>query len=116
MSDKKQEEQKKKQTITPEQVKKACDAMGGAANAVDNFYDNVRFTLGPVGKAVGAGIVLTLVVALISNPVLVWILALMIAAGAAPLIRSKIIELKESGEKAKEEEKKLEVEEKEEKK
>lgn len=97
--EKKKEEQKGKQKITPEQVKKACDAMGNAASAVDNFYDNVRGTLGPVGKAVGAGIVLTLVVALISNPALVWILALMIAAGAAPMIRAKIIELKKESEK-----------------
>jgi len=100
MSEQKKE---KKVKLTPEQVKKACDAMGNAANAVDNFYDNAKGTFGPMGKAVGAGVLITLVVALIANPVLVWILALMIAAGAAPMIRAKVIELKEAAEKAEKE-------------
>lgn len=103
MSENKQEDKAKKPKITPEQVKKACDAMGGAANAVDNFYDNFRFTLGPLGKAVGAGILLTLVVALIANPYLLLVLFLMVGVGAAPMIRVKMIELKELAEKAEKE-------------
>lgn len=92
---------KKKSMVSPEQVEKACDAMGKAANSVDNFYDNVKFKLGPVGAAFGFGVLATLVFALISHPGLVFVLVLMVAVGSAPMIRKKLLEVKLEAEKLK---------------
>lgn len=96
-------EEKKKPKITPEQVEKACDAMGKAASSVDNFYDNVKFKLGPMGAALGFGVFMTLVIALIASPGLMIVLALMVTAGASPLIRKKLLEVKDQADKLKKE-------------
>jgi len=101
--------EQKKKLLSPEQVEKACDSMGKAANAVDNFYDNVKFKLGPMGAAVGFGVLVTLVVAMIASPGLLILLLLMIVAGASPLIRKKLLEVKAEADKLKKKEEVQEV-------
>ena len=89
-----QEKGKKKLKISPEQVEKACKKMGETASAVDNTFDNAKKRFGPLGSAIGFGVIATLVLALINSPGLVWIFLIMICLGAAPMIHKKMKELK----------------------
>ena len=91
-------EKKKKMSITPEQIDKASEKMGKVAESVDNLYGNVKGRLGAVGTAIGFGVLATFLIALVHSPGLVWILGLMIALGAAPIIRKKYLEVKSVGE------------------
>ena len=93
--------QKKKINITPEQVKKACDAMGKTANSVDNLYDNIKYKLGPLGPAVGFGVLLTLMITLIAHPGFLAVLFLFVCVGCAPMIREKLIEVRSEAERLK---------------
>jgi tetrahydromethanopterin S-methyltransferase subunit G len=91
-------EKKSKFNISPEAVDKASEKMGEIAEKTDNLYTNVKEKLGPMGKAIGFGVLITFVFALIHSPGLVWVLALMIALGSAPMLRKKYLEVKALGE------------------
>lgn len=99
----KKEVKEKKIKISAEQIDKATDAMGKAATSVDNLYGNIKGKLGPMGQAIGFAALVTLAIALIAHPGLVWVLLLFVAVGAAPMIRTKLREIQAAS--AKKEEK-----------
>jgi tetrahydromethanopterin S-methyltransferase subunit G len=90
-------EKKKKINISPEQIDKAAETMGKTAENLDNLYGNVKEKLGPMGKAIGFGVLVTFIFALIHTPGLVWVFAFLIALGSAPTLRKKYLEIKATG-------------------
>jgi hypothetical protein len=92
------EGKKSKIKVSPEQIEKAAEAMGKTANAVDNMWSSFKDGMGPLGKALGFGVIVTLILALIHSPGLIIVLALMVAIGAAPMIHKKSLEFKAAAE------------------
>ncbi len=81
-------DQKKK-----ELMEKVANSMAEGAKKVDGLVDK-RSTLGNLSAPLVLGVALVLVVALISNPGYLYILALGAALGMAPMLLKQILEAK----------------------
>jgi len=96
------EKEKRKLSITPEQMDKAANAMSGGADKVVNAVDNVRGKIGlRGGNALMFGVVMTLIVAIIHSPWLGVLLLIFALIAGAEWINSKAKDLKKLAEEKK---------------
>jgi hypothetical protein len=94
MTMEKKDEKKSKMKVSPEQIEKAAESMGKAASWLDTVFSNLKDGLGSTGKALGAAILVTVVVAIFMHPGLLFVFLILLGLGLAPTLYKKSLEFK----------------------